>query len=95
MEKILPRLLTRRGGNDNILSCRIKRADNGKVAPAPKNRAKKPEHAVKLFIRFALAKAGITYGMELMLALFNIVQGTIGTIMTLSLIHILDFFGCL
>ena len=34
------------------------------------------------FIRFALAKAGITYGMELMLALFNIVQGTIGTIMT-------------
>ena len=38
---------------------------------------KKPEHAVKLFIRFALAKAGITYGMELMLALFNIVQGTI------------------
>lgn len=43
---------------------------------------KKPEHAVKLFIRFALAKAAITYGMELMLALFNIVQGTIGTIMT-------------
>lgn len=43
---------------------------------------KKSEHAVKLFIRFALAKAGITYGMELMLALFNIVQGTIGTIMT-------------
>ena len=30
---------------------------------------KKPEHALKLFIRFALAKAGITYGMELMLAL--------------------------
>ena len=43
---------------------------------------KKPEHALKLFIRFALAKAGITYGMELMLALFNIVQGTISTIMT-------------
>ena len=43
---------------------------------------KKPEHAVKLFIRFAIAKAAITYGMELMLALFNIVQGTIGTIMT-------------
>lgn len=43
---------------------------------------KKPEHALKLFIRFALAKGAITYGMELMLALFNIVQGTIGTIMT-------------
>ncbi len=41
---------------------------------------KKPEHVVKIFIRFALAKAGITYGMELMLALFNIVQGIIGKI---------------
>lgn len=43
---------------------------------------KKPEHALKLFIRFALAKGVITYGLELMLALFNIVQGTISTIMT-------------
>ena len=43
---------------------------------------KKPEHALKLFVRFALAKGVITYGMELMLALFNIVQGTISTIMT-------------
>lgn len=42
---------------------------------------KKPEHALKLFVRFALAKGVITYGMELMLALFNIVQGTISTIM--------------
>lgn len=42
---------------------------------------KKPEHALKLFVRFALAKGAITYGMELMLALFNIVQGTISTIM--------------
>lgn len=42
---------------------------------------KKPEHALKLFIRFALAKGAITYGMELMLALFNIVQGVISTIM--------------
>ena len=43
---------------------------------------KKPEHALKLFIRFAIAKGVITYGLELMLALFNIVQGTISTIMT-------------
>lgn len=43
---------------------------------------KKPEHALKLFVRFAIAKGVITYGMELMLALFNIVQGTISTIMT-------------
>ena len=43
---------------------------------------KKPEHALKLFIRFAIAKGVIIYGLELMLALFNIVQGTISTIMT-------------
>ena len=35
-----------------------------------------------LFIRFAIAKGVITYGLELMLALFDIVQGTISTIMT-------------
>lgn len=45
---------------------------------------KKPEHAVKLFIRFALAKGAITYGMELMLALFNICQGIMTTIMNTS-----------
>ena len=43
---------------------------------------KKPEHALKLFVRFALAKAVVTHGLELMMALFNIVQGLIGTIMT-------------
>ena len=42
---------------------------------------KKPEHALKLFIRFVLAKAVVTYGMDLMMGLFNIVQGIIGTIM--------------
>lgn len=42
---------------------------------------KKPEHAVKLFVRFALAKGLISYGMELMLALLNIVQGVISSIM--------------
>ena len=42
---------------------------------------KKPEHALKLFIRFALAKGAVTYGLELMMALFNIVQGIISTIM--------------
>ena len=44
---------------------------------------KKPEHALKLFIRFALAKGVITYGLELMMALFRIVQGIVSTIMTL------------
>lgn len=42
---------------------------------------KKPEHALKLFIRFALAKGAVTYGLELMMALFNIAQGLISTIM--------------
>ena len=43
---------------------------------------KKPEHAIKLFIRFALAKGVVTYGMELMLAFLSIIQGVISTIMT-------------
>ena len=42
---------------------------------------KRPEHALKLFVRFALAKGVITYGLELMMALFDIVQGIVGTIM--------------
>lgn len=42
---------------------------------------KKPEHAAKLFVRFAIAKGLITYGMELMLALLEIIQGVVGTIM--------------
>lgn len=42
---------------------------------------KKPENALKLFIRFALAKGVVTYGLDLMMALFNIVQGIISTIM--------------
>lgn len=45
---------------------------------------KKPEHALKLFVRFAVAKIVITYGLDLMLALFNIVQGLIGQIMVAS-----------
>ncbi len=42
---------------------------------------KKPEHALKLFIRFAISKAVITYGLELMLAFLSVIQGVIGTIM--------------
>ena len=43
---------------------------------------KRPETALKLFIRFALAKGVVTYGLELMMAFFSIVQGVISTIMT-------------
>ncbi|MDO5002754.1 MAG: hypothetical protein Q4E39_00800 [bacterium] len=42
---------------------------------------KKPEHAFKLFIRFAIAKIVVTYGLDLMLSIFEIVQGLISTIM--------------
>lgn len=42
---------------------------------------KKPEHALKLFIRFAIAKGVITYGLELIMALFEIIQGVMSTIM--------------
>ena len=45
---------------------------------------KKPEHALKLFIRFAVAKGVVTYGLELMMALFNIAQGLVSTIMNAS-----------
>ena len=50
---------------------------------------KKPEHALKLFVRFVLAKALITYGMELMLALLDIIQGVVSSIMNAT------GFGCL
>lgn len=45
---------------------------------------KRPEVAVKVFIRFILAKAAVTYGLELMMALFGIVQGLMSTIMSAS-----------
>ena len=43
---------------------------------------KRPEHAIKLFVRFAIAKGVVTYGMNLMLAFLEIIQGVISTIMT-------------
>jgi hypothetical protein len=45
---------------------------------------KRPEVAVKVFIRFILAKAAITSGLELMMALFRIVQGLRSAIMGAS-----------
>lgn len=45
---------------------------------------KKPEHALKLFIRFAIAKIVVTYGMDLMLAIFKISQGMVSKIISLS-----------
>ena len=53
---------------------------------------KRPEHALKLFVRFALAKAAVTYGLDLMLAVFRIVQGMVSTI-TVSYTHLAANFA--
>ena len=42
---------------------------------------KRPEHTFRLFVRFAIAKGVVTYGLELMLAIFDIVHGITATIM--------------
>ena len=42
---------------------------------------KRPEAAFKIFIRFILAKAVITHGLELMLSMFSIVQGLMSKIL--------------
>ena len=52
---------------------------------------KRPEQALKLFIRFAIAKGAVTYGLELMMALFKIVQGMISTIMNLCQFAVLKY----
>ena len=44
--------------------------------------ARRPEQALKLFIRFVLAKAAVQYGLELMLAVFDIVQGIVSRAMS-------------
>ena len=41
---------------------------------------KRPEHALKMFVRFALAKAAVW--LDLMLAVFKIIQGMVSTIIT-------------
>ena len=45
---------------------------------------RRPEQALKLFIRFVLAKAAVTWGLDLMMAMFTIAQGIIGKIMETS-----------
>lgn len=48
------------------------------------NEVKRPEQALKLFIRFAIAKILVTYGLDLMLAVFRICQGIVSTIIDTS-----------
>ena len=45
---------------------------------------KRPEHALKLFIRFAIAKGVVTYGLSLMMGIFSVIQGIISKIMKTS-----------
>lgn len=45
---------------------------------------KRPEHALKLFIRFAIAKGVVTYGLSLMMGIFSVIQGVVGRIMRTS-----------
>ena len=45
---------------------------------------KRPEQALKLFIRFVLAKAAVGHGLDLMLAVLSVVQGIVSTIITQS-----------
>ena len=43
---------------------------------------KRPEQALRLFVRFGIAKGVITFGLELMNALLSIIQGVVSTIMS-------------
>lgn len=42
---------------------------------------KRPEQALKLFLRFAIAKAVVTYSMDLLNAVFRIIQGVMSQVM--------------
>jgi hypothetical protein len=45
---------------------------------------KRPEVAVKLFLRFIIAKTAVTHGLELLMKLMNIAQGVVSTIFDAS-----------
>lgn len=45
------------------------------------NEIKRPEQAMKLFFRFAIARGLVVYGMDFMKAIFEIIQGVISSIM--------------
>ena len=45
---------------------------------------RKPEQALRCFVRFALAQAAVSHGMDLMTSLFSIAQGMVSSIMSSS-----------
>ena len=53
------------------------------------NEIKRPENALRLFIRFAIAKGIVTYGLDLMMTIFKICQGVITTIIKTSRLGII------
>ena len=56
--------------------------------------ARRPEHALKLFIRFVLAKAAVQYGLELMLAVFDNLKGSVGQELRHRTGHCITRHGC-
>lgn len=48
------------------------------------NEIKRPEHFVKLLLRFILTKTVVTYGMDLMLMIFKISQGIVSKVMNIT-----------
>ena len=42
---------------------------------------KRPEQAVRLFIRFILAKGAMTYGTEILVGILSVIQGIMGDVM--------------
>lgn len=45
---------------------------------------KRPGQAIRLFVRFVLAKAAVDYGLDLMIAVFKVAQGMVSDIITRS-----------
>lgn len=45
---------------------------------------KRPEHALKIFFRFVLAKGAVQYGLELMMSVFSFAQGLVSDILSTS-----------
>ena len=43
---------------------------------------KRPGQAIRLFVRFVLAKAAVDYGLDLMIAVFKVAQGMVSDIIT-------------
>lgn len=70
------------------LEATLRRILREELQAVPSQPVRQPEEAIPPemlgFLNFALAKAAVTYGLDLMLAVFRIVQGMVSTIITQS-----------